>query len=249
MRVPLVAANWKMHKTAWEARTYLKRLLDLVPPEPGVELAVFPSFPLLPEAARALRGSPVRLGAQNVHPEPAGAYTGEVSVLQLAELGVRYVLCGHSERRKLFFEDDRFVGRKVRAVSAAGLAPILCVGETLEERKTGRAWPVVEGQLALGLEGLGSPGGLVVAYEPVWAIGTGVAAHPADAREMAARIRAWLRDRFGEGSEGVRIQYGGSVKPENAGEFLRLPELDGALVGGASLDPDAFWAIAQTARR
>ncbi len=249
MRVPLVAANWKMHKTAWEARTYLKRLLDLVPPEPGVELAVFPSFPLLPEAARALRGSPVRLGAQNVHPEPAGAYTGEVSVLQLAELGVRYVLCGHSERRKLFFEDDRFVGGKVRAVSAAGLAPILCVGETLEERKTGRAWPVVEGQLALGLEGLGSPGGLVVAYEPVWAIGTGVAAHPADAREMAARIRAWLRDRFGEGSEGVRIQYGGSVKPENAGEFLRLPELDGALVGGASLDPDAFWAIAQTARR
>lgn len=249
MRVPLVAANWKMHKTAQEARAYLKRLLDLVPLDPKVELAVFPSFPLLPAAARALRGSPIRLGAQNVHPEPAGAYTGEVSVLQLAELGVRYVLCGHSERRKLFFEDDRFVGQKVRAVAAAGLAPVLCVGETLEERKAGRAWEVVGGQLALGLEGLGSPGGLVVAYEPVWAIGTGVPAHPADALEMAARIRSWLRDRFGEGGEGVRIQYGGSVKPENAAEFLRLPELDGALVGGASLDPDAFWAIAQEARR
>ncbi|MCX7750010.1 MAG: triose-phosphate isomerase [Candidatus Bipolaricaulota bacterium] len=249
MRVPLVAANWKMHKTAREARAYLERLLALVPREPKVELAVLPSFPLLPEAARALRGSPVRLGAQNVHPEPAGAYTGEVSVSQLAELGVRYVLCGHSERRKLFGEDDGFIGRKVRAVAGAGLAPVLCVGETLEERKAGRAWEVVARQLAGGLAHLDEPGALVVAYEPVWAIGTGVPAHPADAQEMAARIRAWLRERFGPPGEAVRIQYGGSVKPENAREFLRLPDLDGALVGGASLDPDAFWAIAQAAER
>ncbi len=250
MRVPLVGANWKMHKTVAEARAYLARLIALVGAGPGVEVAVFPSFTALPAAREALGRTPIALGAQNAHPEPAGAFTGEVSVAQVADLGVRYVLCGHSERRKLFGEDDGFVARKVQAAVAHGISPVLCVGETLEERRAGQAGAVVERQLGAGLAGLGGdPGGLVIAYEPVWAIGTGVPARPADAQDMAARIRAWLRDRFGLAAEEIRIQYGGSVKPENAREFLSLPDVDGALVGGASLDPDAFWAIAQAARR
>lgn len=250
MRVPLVAANWKMHKTIGEAREYLRRLIALVGGESAVELAVFPSFTALAAAGELLAGTPIALGAQNGHPEPAGAFTGEVSVAQLADLGVRYVLCGHSERRRLFGEDDAFVGRKVQAAIAHGLAPVLCVGETLEERRAGRAWAVVERQLSEALAELGGdPGGLAVAYEPVWAIGTGVAARPEDAQEMAARIRGWLSERFGPQAAGIRIQYGGSVKPDNAGDFLQLPDVDGALVGGASLDPDAFWAIVQAARR
>ncbi len=249
MRIPIVAANWKMHKTVPEARAYLERLVKLAGREPGVEVVVIPSFTALPAAAALLEGAPIGLGAQDAHPEPAGAYTGAVSVAQVADLGVRYVLCGHSERRKLFGEDDLLVGRKVRAALDHGLAPILCVGETLEERTVGRAWEVVERQLDRGLGSVGDdPDGLVIAYEPVWAIGTGVAAQPADAQEMAERIRGWLRDRFGAGGGEVRIQYGGSVKPENAGQFLQLPDVDGALVGGASLDPDAFWAIVQAAR-
>jgi len=250
VRVPLVAANWKMHKTIPEARSYLERFADLLPPDRGLEVAVFPSFTALDEARRVLAGTAIGLGAQNVHPEPAGAYTGEVSVVQLADLGVRYVLCGHSERRHVFGEDDALVGRKVRAVTDGGLVPILCVGETLDERQAGRAWEVVARQLEHGLAALGDdPCGLVIAYEPVWAIGTGVAARPADAQEMATQIRDWLRDRFGASGGNLRIQYGGSVKPDNAREFLCLPDVDGALVGGASLDPDTFAAIAHAARR
>ncbi|QAA76970.1 MAG: Triosephosphate isomerase [Candidatus Bipolaricaulis sibiricus] len=250
MRRPIVAANWKMHKTLSEARVYLERLIELVGADLEVEVVVLPSFTALSAAGEVLRGAPIALGAQNAHPEKSGAFTGEVSVSQLADLGVRYVLCGHSERRQLFGEHDTLVGRKVQAVADHGMMPILCVGETLEERTAGRVWEVVERQLDLGLASVGNdPDGLVIAYEPVWAIGTGVAAQPADAQEMAARIRGWLRDRFGSAGEGICIQYGGSVKPDNAGEFLSLPDLDGALVGGASLDPDAFWAIVQSARR
>ncbi len=250
MRLPLVAANWKMHKTIPEVRSYLERFADLLPPHCEVEVAVFPSFTALAEARRVLAGTAIAVGAQNVHPEPTGAYTGEVSAVQLADLGVRYVLCGHSERRHVFGEDDAFVNRKVRAAAAHGLKPILCVGETLDERRAERAWAVVERQLERGVAGLGdNPRGLVIAYEPVWAIGTGVAAQPADAQEMASQIRDWLRDRFGTSGGKLRIQYGGSVKPDNAREFLQLPDVDGALVGGASLDPDAFWAIVQAARR
>ncbi|MBC7170578.1 triose-phosphate isomerase [Candidatus Bipolaricaulota bacterium] len=250
MRIPIVAANWKMHKTVPEARAYLERLIGLAGRDPGVEVVVFPSFTALPAAAALLEGVPVGLGAQDAHPEPAGAYTGAVSVAQVADLGVRYVLCGHSERRKLFGEDDALVGRKVRAALEYGLAPILCVGEALEERRAGRAWEAVDRQLDRGLGPVeGDPDGLVIAYEPVWAIGTGVAAQPADAQEMADRIRRWLRERFGAVGDAIRVQYGGSVKPDNAREFLSLPDVDGALVGGASLDPDAFWAIVQSARR
>lgn len=243
---PLVAANWKMHKTLKETEAYLRRLLELVPPDPPVELAVFPPFTALARAGELLAGSPIALGAQNGHPEREGAFTGEVSMYQLADLGVRYVICGHSERRKIFGETDEFVAKKVRAAWNYGLVPILCVGETLEERRAGKAWEVVEKQLSLAL-GDGLFGPLVIAYEPVWAIGTGVPAHPKDAQEMAQKIKTWLCGRFGQSGEKVRIQYGGSVKPENAREFLKLPEIQGALVGGASLDPQSFWAIALAA--
>jgi triosephosphate isomerase len=250
VRIPIVAANWKMYKTIPEARAYLERLIALVGAGPRVEVVVLPSFTALAEAARMSSGTPIGLGAQDAHPEAAGAYTGEVSMAQVADLGARYVLCGHSERRRLFHEDDAAVAAKARAAVGHGLVPIVCVGETLSERQAGRAWEVVARQLERGLATLGdNPCGLVIAYEPVWAIGTGVAARPPDAQEMAARVRDWLRDRFGSQGDGVRIQYGGSVKPDNAREFLELPDVDGALVGGASLDPDAFWAIVQAARR
>jgi len=250
VRVPIVAANWKMHKTVSDVRSYLERFADLLPSHSGVEVVVFPSFTALVEARRALAGTAIAVGSQNVHPEPTGAYTGEVSAVQLADLGVRYVLCGHSERRHVFGEDDAFINRKVRAAATHGLVPILCVGETLDERRAGRARAGVERQLERGVAEFGDdPRGLVIAYEPVWAIGTGVAAQPADAQEMASRIRDWLRGRFGASGGKLRIQYGGSVKPDNAREFLQLPDVDGALVGGASLDPDAFWAIVQAARR
>ncbi|MBC7343823.1 MAG: triose-phosphate isomerase [Clostridia bacterium] len=243
---PLVVANWKMYKTLREAEAYLRSLLELVRVEPPVELAVCPPFFALVLAKEILSGSPIGLGAQNGHPRKEGAFTGEVSMYQLADLGVKYVICGHSERRNLFGETDEFVGEKVRAAWEYGLIPILCVGETLEERRAGRAWETVERQLARAL-GDGLLGPLVVAYEPVWAIGTGVPAHPADAQAMARRIRAWLVERFGERGAEVRIQYGGSVKPENARDFLGLPEIQGALVGGASLDPESFWRIALAA--
>ncbi len=249
MRTPIVAANWKMHKTAREAVDYFRRFLELVPARPPVELVILPPATLLWVAQKHLEGSAVAWGAQNAYPEPAGAFTGEVSVIQVADLGAKFLICGHSERRHIFREDDALIGRKVRAAWEGGLTPILCVGETLEERRAGRAWQVVESQLAAALEGmeLPAPESLVIAYEPVWAIGTGVPAKPQDAQEMAARIRDWLKERFGRPGSEIRIQYGGSVKPENAAEFLALPDIDGALVGGASLDPDKFWAIAQAA--
>lgn len=249
MRTPIVAANWKMHKTVTEAEAYFRKLLALVPESPGVELVVFPSATALHVAARELEGSSIAWGAQNAHPEPQGAFTGEVSVVQVTDLGASYLICGHSERRHIFGEDDAFVAAKVKAALKAGLIPILCVGETLEQREGGQAWTVVERQLSAALSGieLPSPEKLVIAYEPVWAIGTGVPARPQDAQEMAARIRDWLGGHFGEPGEQVRIQYGGSVKPENARDFLSLPDIDGALVGGASLDPEKFWTIAQAA--
>jgi triosephosphate isomerase len=249
MRIPIVAANWKMHKTVAEAEAYFRKLLALVPKSPGVELVVFPSATALHVAARELEGSPIAWGAQNAHPEPQGAFTGEVSVVQITDLGASYLICGHSERRHIFGEDDAFVAAKVKAALKAGLIPILCVGETLEQREGGQAWTVVERQLSAALSGieLPTPEKLVIAYEPVWAIGTGVPARPQDAQEMAAQIRNWLGDRFGELGKQVRIQYGGSVKPENAQDFLALPDIDGALVGGASLDPEKFWTIAQAA--
>ena len=249
MRTSIVAANWKMNKTQAEAREYCRRFRELVPRDFPVELVIFPPFTALPAVREELSGTPIRWGAQNVHPEPNGAFTGEISLPMLLEHGISYVIVGHSERRHIFGESDEFISRKVKAVLGAGLSPILCVGEKLEERRSGRAVEVVEEQLRAALGGL-SPeeaSRVVIAYEPVWAIGTGVPAHPEDAQEMAAAIRGWLAERFGDVAQKVRIQYGGSVKPGNAGDFLKLPDIDGALVGGASLDPDSFFAIAEEA--
>ncbi len=251
VRVPLVAGNWKMYKTVAEAVDYARRLKSSGSPA-GVELAVCPPFTALLAVGRELAGSQVGLGAQDMHWAEEGAYTGEVSPLMLKELGCRYVILGHSERRQHFGESDEAVNAKVKAALRHGLVPIVCVGETLAEREAGRAREVVAGQLRGSLAGLAAQeaGNVVVAYEPVWAIGTGRTALPEDAQEMSAFIRALLAEMFGREVAGkVRIQYGGSVKPENAAGILRQPDIDGALVGGASLQVESFLAIARAAAK
>ena len=241
MRTPVIAANWKMHKTNREAEAFARKLVDLVKDDDPVDIVVAPPFTALGCLAAVLRGSAVALGAQNVHAEPQGAFTGEVSLAMLQDLGCRYVIVGHSERRALFAETSEAVGNKVRAVQAGGLIPIVCVGERLEDREAGRAERVLGEQLSVSLAGASAA--LVVAYEPVWAIGTGRTATPEMAQDAHAFIRGRLRSQWGEEADRVRIQYGGSVKPENAGELLGQPDVDGALVGGASLDPGSFSAI------
>ena len=211
----------------------------------AVAVAVCPPAVWLDAVAERLRDSGVRLGAQNVHPEDAGAFTGEVAPPMLRDLGVHYVIVGHSERRQLFGETSAFVAEKVRAAQAAGLVPLLCVGETLDERESGDAEATVLDQLAASLDGVES-GDLVVAYEPVWAIGTGRTATPEQAQAMHAALRTALADRF-DGGEGIELLYGGSVKPGNAAELFAQPDLDGALVGGASLDAASFAAIVAAA--
>jgi triosephosphate isomerase len=242
VRIPLVVANWKMHKTAREARAFCEALRVA---DGRVEPAVAPPFPALAAAAEALAARGIALAAQNVHPEAEGAFTGEVSAGMLADLGCRYVIVGHSERRALFGESSEQVARKVLAVQRAGMVPIVCVGETLAERESGRAASVIEQQLRTSTQTAhaDAPERLVVAYEPVWAIGTGRTATPAMAQEIHALLRGALGKRFGAGAASIRIQYGGSVKPENAGALAREPDIDGALVGSASLDPGSFSAI------
>jgi triosephosphate isomerase len=243
----LVAGNWKMtlgHADAVGLAAEVVRATATDAAEVGV--AVCPPAVWLDAVAERLRDSEVRLGAQNVHPAASGAFTGEVSVSMLDDLGVEYVIVGHSERRQLFGETSAFVAEKVRAAQAAGLAPILCVGETLDERESGDAEAIVLAQLADSLADVESPD-LVVAYEPVWAIGTGRTASPEQAQAMHAAIRGALAERFEEG-EDIEILYGGSVKPDNAAELFAQPDLDGALVGGASLDAASFAAIVAAAR-
>ena len=215
----------------------------------AVAVAVCPPAVWLEAVAERLHQSRVALGAQNVHPEASGAFTGEVAPAMLREVGARYVVVGHSERRALFGESSAFVAQKVRAAGDAGLVPVLCVGETLEERDGGDAEAVVLGQLAASLDGvaLDDAAGLVVAYEPVWAIGTGRTATPEQAQAMHAAIRSSLAERF-SGGERTEVLYGGSVKPDNAAELFAQPDLDGALVGGASLEAESFAAIVAAAR-
>ena len=210
-----------------------------------VDVTVCPPSVWLDAVRERLRGSGVALGAQTVHPAESGAFTGEVSVAMLTDVGARYVIVGHSERRQLFGESDADAAARVAAAQAAGLAPILCVGETLDQRDAGDAEATVLAQLAASLDGVESAGDLVVAYEPVWAIGTGRTATPEQAQAMHAAIRSWLTDRFGDGH--VEILYGGSVKPGNAADLFAQPDLDGALVGGASLDAASFGAIVDAA--
>ncbi len=249
-RLKFVCGNWKMHKTQGEARELLRALLPLLAPLAGkVQVAVAPPFTALAAAAEALRGTAVDLAAQDVHWERQGAFTGEVSAAMLADAGCRHGIVGHSERRQLFGETDEAVRRKAGALLSAGIRPIVCIGETLAEREAGRTLEVVERQVRAALSGLPSQvlAALALAYEPVWAIGTGRTATAGQAQEVHAAIRAILRELGGPVADEVRIQYGGSVKPENAAELMSQPDVDGALVGGASLEAGGFAAIARGA--
>ena len=247
MRTPIITANWKMHKTTAEAAAFAEKLAPLVMDIEGVEIVVAAPFTALQTLGRALAASPVALAAQNVHPEPKGAFTGEISIPMLADLGCRYVIVGHSERRAIFGETSGSVAQKAVALQAAGLIPIVCVGEALEDRDAGRTHDVVGAQLDASLDGT-SPD-LVIAYEPVWAIGTGRTATPETAQETHAFIRERLSAILSPAAAAaIRIQYGGSVKPDNSADLLSRPDIDGALVGGASLDPESFSAIIRASR-
>ena len=242
---PLLLGNWKMHCTASQAAACCRELLPRLPPGADREVAIAPPFTALAAAAEALRGAAVRLAAQDLFWENEGPYTGEVSPVMLQDLGVVYVIVGHSERRQHLGETDLMVNRKVRAALRSDLRPVLCVGEQQAARGSGRAAPVVRTQLLHAVEDL-SPSDLphlAVAYEPVWAIGTGTAATPGDAAEMHAFIRRELLVRFGEAGRGVRVLYGGSVTAANIDAFMARPEIDGALVGGASLKAEEFARI------
>jgi triosephosphate isomerase (TIM) len=239
-----VCGNWKMHKTVAEAVQLVRDLRERLG-EPRAQVAVAPPFTALAAVKQALQGSPIQLFAQNCHFEKQGAFTGEVSAAMLRDVGCDGVILGHSERRQLFGETDESVARKLKAVLAEGLAPIVCVGETLQERESGRTWDVVSRQMRGALSGLDvqALGRVTIAYEPVWAIGTGRNATAAQAQEVHAQIRALLRELGAAVADSIRIQYGGSVKPDNAAELLSQPDVDGALVGGASLKADDFAKI------
>jgi triosephosphate isomerase (TIM) len=252
MRKKFIAGNWKMYTTAASARELATAVARGVGAETRVTVAICPPFPYLIPVAEALRGSNVALGAQNVYPEKEGAFTGEISPLMLRDAGCRYVIVGHSERRHILHENDLLINRKVQASLAAGLVVILCVGERLQEREDNRTDAVLETQLSGGLAGLSaeSLANLVIAYEPVWAIGTGRNATPQQAQDAHAYIRQRVGRMFGENAaSALPIQYGGSVKPENAATLLGQPDVDGALVGGASLKADSFLAIVKAGIR
>ncbi|MGI6604706.1 MAG: triose-phosphate isomerase [Firmicutes bacterium] len=252
MRIPIVAGNWKMNKTVGEAVALAKELTERLPADPGAEVVVCPPFTALYSVGQILVGTTVLLGAQNLFWEEHGAFTGEVSPLMLQDLGVRYVIVGHSERRTILRETDEDVARKLMAAFKARLSPILCVGESLSEREAGQEEAVVARQLTAALAPLSAAAvaQLVIAYEPIWAIGTGHSAAPQDAATMAAVIRSEVAARFGNAvAEKVRVQYGGSVNAQNAASFLHQDGIDGALVGGASLKAVDFAAIVQAARR
>jgi triosephosphate isomerase len=251
MRRPILAANWKMYKTTAEAAAFAKEFAPLVADAGGVEIAIAPPFTALAALASAFAGTRIALAAQNVNPEEHGAYTGEVSAGMLRELGCRYAIVGHSERRTLFGESSVFVAAKAAALLRHGIRPIVCVGESLEERETGRTPTVIEAQLRESLASVPADRAaeVVVAYEPIWAIGTGRTATPELAQEVHAQIRAELRTRFGAAGDAIRIQYGGSVKPENAADLMAQPDIDGALVGGASLEPESFARIVRFERK
>jgi len=248
-RRKFVCGNWKMHRTVAEATALAREVRDGVGASP-VQVAIAPAFTALHAVGQVLAGGPVELAAQNVHWEAQGAFTGEVSAPMLAEVGCRHVIVGHSERRQLFGETDESVRKRAGAVLAAGMLPIVCVGETLAEREAGRTLEVVGRQVRGALAGFKAElAAVTVAYEPVWAIGTGKTATSAQAQEVHAAIRAILRELGGALADAIRIQYGGSVKPENAAELMSQPDVDGALVGGASLKAADFVAIVKGATR
>lgn len=252
MRSPLIAGNWKMFKTVREAAAFVTDLKGRVADVSAVDVVVAPTFPALQAVAAALDGTRIGVAAQNLHWEREGAFTGEVSAAMVRDSGALWVIVGHSERRTLFGETDETVNKKVRAAIAATLTPIVCIGETLQEREANRTLDVLDRQIKAGLDGVtGSElAALVIAYEPVWAIGTGRTASPAQAQQAHEHIRGRLTQWFGQdASSRCRLLYGGSVKPDNIGSLMAQPDVDGALVGGASLDLESFTKIVHGGRR
>lgn len=252
MRMPFLAANWKMHKTVREATVYAKQFASLVKDFTDCEIVLAPPFTAIAAVAEAVRHTKIGVAGQDVHWEREGAFTGEVSAPMLKEAGAEYVIIGHSERRRLFGETDETVNRKTRAALAAELTPIVCIGETLAERDAGRTLAVLDEQIRRGFDELTADqiATLVIAYEPVWAIGTGRNATPGQAEEAHGHIRARLSQWFGAAAAAeCHIIYGGSVRPDNIGALIAEPDVDGALVGGASLDPRTFFDIVAASRR
>jgi triosephosphate isomerase len=252
MRIPFIAANWKMFKTVHESVVFAKEFRAMVKDVIDVEIVVAPPFTALHAVAEAVRNSPIGVAGQNVHWEREGAFTGEISAGMLKEAGAEYVIIGHSERRRLFHETDQTVNLKLMAALGAQLTPIVCIGETLEEREREETLTVLDRQIKAGFDGLTGDqvASLVIAYEPVWAIGTGRNATPLQAGEAHAHIRSRLRQWFGAtAADQCHVIYGGSVKPDNIHELVLLPDVDGALVGGASLDVRAFGDIVARSRQ
>ncbi|MFJ7745163.1 triose-phosphate isomerase [Peribacillus sp. NPDC097295] len=243
MRKPIIAGNWKMNKTLSEATGFLEEVSTLIPKSDKIDTVVCAPALFLNQLVQSAQGTDVKIGAQNMHYEENGAFTGEISPISLADIGVSYVILGHSERREMFNETDEAVNKKAHAAFKNKLTPIVCCGETLEQREAGETNDFVGGQIEKGLAGLSEDQlkQTVIAYEPIWAIGTGKSSSAEDANEVCAHIRSVVADKFSkEAAEAIRIQYGGSVKPENIKEYMAQPDIDGALVGGASLKPDSF---------
>ncbi len=252
MRIPIIAGNWKMHKTVGEAIDFVTRLQEELGEWEGTEVVVVPPFIALDPVAQRLKGGTISLAAQDVFWEEKGAYTGEVSPPMLRDVGCRYVIIGHSQRRAYFGETDETVNKKVKMALSHDLNPIICVGEFLEEKERGDTFNVVERQVKEGLRGVdaGTARQIVVAYEPIWAIGTGKTASPEQAQEVQSFIRGIIGDIFSPAlAEVIRIQYGGSVKPDNIDELMVQPDIDGALVGGASLEVEPFARIVRFERK
>lgn len=245
MRQPIIAANWKMNKTISETEEFLKKLKIKEIPD-HMEAVVCPPFIGLKDAVTLTQGTAIKIGAQNMHFEESGAFTGEVSPVMLSDLSVDYVIIGHSERRQLFLETNEIINKKVHAAFKYGMVPILCIGETLEEREAGKTNEVLQNQVDQGLAWLSANqvATMVIAYEPVWAIGTGKSSNPQEANETIQGIRKHVQSIYDSATaKSLRIQYGGSVKPENIKEYLKQSDIDGALVGGASLNVESFFSL------
>ncbi|MCF6093619.1 triose-phosphate isomerase [Microaerobacter geothermalis] len=250
MRKPIIAANWKMYKTHDEAKAFLQEIDGLVAADGEIDTVLCAPFTALCTLSEMAKERPVSLGAQNMHWEDEGAFTGEISGQMLSALGIQYVILGHSERRQMFGEMDDMVNKKVLAAFRHGLTPIVCVGETIKQREQGETQKILKKQTERAIEGLSSDQvkQMVIAYEPVWAIGTGKTSSPEDANDDIGFIRRVVADQYDQVvANEVRIQYGGSVKPENIASFMAQPEIDGALVGGASLKPESFLQLLEKA--
>ncbi|HEY4553139.1 MAG TPA: triose-phosphate isomerase [Bacillaceae bacterium] len=250
MRKPIIAGNWKMNKTISEAEHFANEVKDRIPAKDQTDAVICAPALFLDRLVKLAEGSDAEVGAQNMHFEDSGAFTGEISPLALKDMGVSYVIIGHSERREMFNETDETVNKKVHAAFKHGLKPIVCVGETLEQRENGNTTEVVGAQTEKALQGLSDQEvkETVIAYEPIWAIGTGKSSTAEDANEVCSHIRKTVADLFSkEAADALRIQYGGSVKPENIRDYMAKPDIDGALVGGASLEPESFLRLLEGA--